>query len=128
MTLPAFEHAPLHPRAHAHTTLSPRAELRGSRWNAHAVLGSVQLVPHVRSLRLRSRGAIPALNIIIEGRAAWIALERSCGTWVCAARAACALAAAEKSWCRPQQWPTLRAGTDAERLTSKGDVRALPPA
>ena len=37
--------------------ISARAELRGPCWNANAVLGAVQLAPHVRSLRLKSRGA-----------------------------------------------------------------------
>ena len=127
--MPAFEHEPLPPRTHAHTTLiSSRAELHGSRWNAHAVLGSVQLAPHVRSLRLRSRGAIPAHTIIIEGRAAWIALERSRGTRVCAARAACALAAAEKSRCPLTKANPARDYIFAELMASKGDVWVLPPA
>ena len=53
---PAFEHVPLHAHTHAHKYLSTRAELRGPCWNANAVLGAVQLAPHVRSLRLKSRG------------------------------------------------------------------------
>ena len=56
---PAFEHAPLHAHKHAHTNLASRAELRGSCWNAHAVLGSAQLAPSVRSLRLRSQSHAP---------------------------------------------------------------------
>ena len=57
---PAFEQVPLHAHTHAHTNIPLRAELRGPCWShAQAVLGSVQLAPHVGSLRLRSRGHAP---------------------------------------------------------------------
>ena len=36
--------------------ISARAELCGPCWDAQAGLGSMQLAPHVRSLRLKSRG------------------------------------------------------------------------
>ena len=52
----ALEQMPLHANIHVHINLLFRAKLRGPCWDAHAGLGSVQLAPHARSLRLRSRG------------------------------------------------------------------------
>ena len=80
-------------------------------------------IMHPRTVSNILVATIPGTSIQLSDLAVWLS-----STYSSAARAASALAAAEKSWCRPQQRPTLRAGTDAERLTSKGDVRALPPA
>ena len=52
----ALEQMPLHAHIHVHISVLFRAELRGPCWDAHAGLGSVQLAPRARSLRLKSRG------------------------------------------------------------------------